>query len=80
MPAEYQRLLELVLQSSGQIRVSQLDEKDKTNIFAQLDFDVPSAARELFDKQLAAVGDVVSRNTTARRREKPRPIARWAIG
>lgn len=62
--AEYQRLLELVLQMSGQIRVSQLDEKDKTNIFAQLDFDVPTTKRELFDKQLAAVGDVVSRNTT----------------
>jgi hypothetical protein len=64
VPAEYQRLLELVLQTSGQIRVSQLDEKDKTNIFAQLDFDVPASKRELFDKQLAAVGDVVSRNTT----------------
>ncbi|MCI0684666.1 MAG: DUF4349 domain-containing protein [Gemmataceae bacterium] len=62
--AEYHRLLELVLQSSGQVRVSQLDEKDKTNIFAQLDFDVPSTKRELFDKQLPAVGDVVSRHTT----------------
>jgi Domain of unknown function (DUF4349)/Putative zinc-finger len=61
---EYHRLLDLVLQASGQVRVSQLDEKEKTNINAQLDFDVPSGKRELFDKQLAAIGDTVSRNTT----------------
>lgn len=61
---EYHRLLDLVLQASGQVRVSQLDEKEKTNINAQLDFDVPSGKRELFDKQLAAIGDIVSRNTT----------------
>lgn len=61
---EYHRLLDLVLQASGQVRVSQLNESDKNNIFAQLDFDVPSTKRELFDLQLPGLGDVVSKSTT----------------
>lgn len=64
VPAEYKKLLDGVAAAKGQVRVSQLDEKDKTNTFAQLDFDVPAPQRELFDKVLAGLGDVVSRNTT----------------
>lgn len=64
VPAEYKKLLDGVAAAKGQVRVSQLDEKDKVNTFAQLDFDVPAAQRELFDKVLAGLGDVVSRNTT----------------
>src|SRR5205807_10422381 len=61
VPAEYQKLLEGVAAAKGQVRVSQLDEKDKTNTSAQLDFDVPAAQRERFDKVLAGLGDVVAR-------------------
>ncbi|HZY89342.1 MAG TPA: DUF4349 domain-containing protein, partial [Gemmataceae bacterium] len=64
VPAEYKKLLAGVVAAKGQVRVSQLDEKDRTNTFAQLDFDVPATQRELFDKVLAGLGDVVSRNTT----------------
>jgi hypothetical protein len=64
VPGDYKKLLDGVTAAKGQVRVSQLDEKDKTNTFAQLDFDVPSTQRELFDKVLAGLGDVVSRNTT----------------
>jgi hypothetical protein len=64
VPAEYKKLLDGVAAARGQVRVSQLDEKDRTNTFAQLDFDVPATQRELFDKVLAGLGDVVSRNTT----------------
>ena len=64
VPAEYKKLLDGVVAAKGQVRVSQLDEKDRTNTFAQLDFDVPAPQRELFDKVLAGLGDVVSRNTT----------------
>ncbi|HEV3255947.1 MAG TPA: DUF4349 domain-containing protein, partial [Gemmataceae bacterium] len=64
VPAEYKKLLDGVAAAKGQVRVSQLDEKDRTNTFAQLDFDVPATQRELFDKVLAGLGDVVSRNTT----------------
>jgi Domain of unknown function (DUF4349) len=64
VPAEYKKLLDGVAAAKGQVRVSQLDEKNWTNTFAQLDFDVPATQRELFDKVLAGLGDVVSRNTT----------------
>ncbi len=64
VPAEYRKLLDAVAAAKGQVRVSQLDEKDRTNTFAQLDFDVPAPQRELFDKVVAGLGDVVSRNTT----------------
>jgi hypothetical protein len=64
VPAEYRKLLDGVAAAKGQVRVSQLDEKDRTNTFAQLDFDVPATQRELFDKVLAGLGELVSRNTT----------------
>jgi uncharacterized membrane protein YgcG len=64
VPAEYGKLLEAVSKAKGQIRVSQLDEKDKLNIYAQLDFDVPAAQREEIEKRLAELGDVITRNTT----------------
>ena len=64
VPAEYYKLLVEVKDAKGQVRVSQLDEKEKFNTFAQLDFDVPSTQRDLFDKVLKDLGDVVSRNTT----------------
>jgi hypothetical protein len=64
VPADYRKLLESVNAAKGQVRVSQLDEKDKFNIFAQLDFDVPTTQREQFDKMLDKLGDTVSKNTT----------------
>ncbi|GEM_PF-1073305 len=64
VPAEYRKLLESVDKAKGQIRVSQLDEKEKFNVFAQLDFDVPSKEREKLDQQLGNLGDTVARNTT----------------
>lgn len=64
VPAEYRKLLDGVSAAKGQVRVSQLDEKDRTNTFAQLDFDVPAGQRELFDKVVAGLGEIVSRNTT----------------
>ncbi len=64
VPADYGKMLEAVTKAMGQIRVSQLNEQEKLNIFAQLDFDVPSGQRAAIDKQLSALGDMVSKNTT----------------
>jgi hypothetical protein len=64
VPTEYGNLLDTVAQAKGQVRVSQLNEQDKLNNSAQLDFDVPAAQRAAVEKQLATLGEVVSRTTS----------------
>jgi hypothetical protein len=60
---DYRKLQEAVLRADGQVRAAQLSEQDLLNVSATLDFDVPTSQREAIDKQLAQLGDVLSRST-----------------
>ncbi len=64
VPADYAKLLELVNQTKSQVRKSELNEQEKLNVNAQLDFDVPADRRDAIEKLLADLGEVMSRNTT----------------
>ncbi len=62
--ADYRRLQDAVSVAKGQVRSSNLDEKDKLSISAQFEFDVPATARDTFDKLVNGLGDVLSKTTT----------------
>ena len=64
VPADYRKLQDAVNLAKGQVRSGNLDEKDKLNISAQFDFDVPSNARDTIDKLVAGLGDVLSKTTS----------------
>ncbi len=60
VPAGYRTLQEAVRNAKGRILNAQLNEQDKQNITAQLDFDVPRDNQPALDE----VGEVFSRNVT----------------
>ncbi len=64
VPGGYRKLQDLVAQVKGQVRAGQLNEQDKLNISANIDFDVPTTARDLVEKTLAEVGDAFSRTSS----------------
>ena len=62
VPAAYARLHDAIAKAKGQIADAKLNEQDKLNITAQLDFTVPSEEKAAIEKLLADLGSVLSRN------------------
>src|SRR5262249_20571954 len=60
----YAKLHEAVLQVvKGQIRDGKLDENDKTNVTAKLDFTIPTDQKPALDKLIAEVGPVLMKSS-----------------
>ncbi|MBI2808631.1 MAG: DUF4349 domain-containing protein [Planctomycetes bacterium] len=67
VPAAYGNLLDAIAKAKGQIRDGKLDEKDKFNVYAQIDFNVPTSAKATIDKLLETFGPLLERvNSRAR--------------
>ena len=64
VPAAYHSLQEAVAKAKGRVLNAQLNEQDRQNITAQLDFEVLRAEESAINAALAAAGDVFSRNAT----------------
>ena len=64
VPAGYRALLDAVNKAKGRVLNAQLNEQDKQNIFAQLDFDIRRADATAVEEVLAKLGDVYSRTAT----------------
>ena len=62
VPASYAKLQEAILKAKGQITNAQLNEQDKFNITATVDFTVPTDEKPTIDKVLAEFGTILSRN------------------
>jgi hypothetical protein len=61
VPAAYAKLLDEIAAHKGQVRDGKLNEQDKLNITALLDFNVPSSAKPEIDKVIADIGPVLER-------------------
>jgi hypothetical protein len=64
VPKGYRELQEAVAKAKGRMLNAQLNEQDKQNITAQLDFDVRRTDEATIDAVLAKIGDITSRNVT----------------
>jgi hypothetical protein len=64
VPTGYRALLDAVTKAKGRVLNAQLNEQDKQNIFAQLDFDIRRAEEAAVEDVLAKLGDVYSRTAT----------------
>jgi hypothetical protein len=64
VPAAYRAVQEAVAKAKGRILKAQLNEQDKQNITAQLDFDVRRSEEPAITKELESAGDIYSRNVT----------------
>jgi glycine cleavage system regulatory protein len=64
VPAGYRALQEAVEKARGRVISAQLNEQDKQNITAQLDFDIRRADEAAIDAAVSKVGDTVSRSVT----------------
>jgi hypothetical protein len=64
VPPAYQSLRETVLKAGGRIITGQLDEHDKQNISAQLDFEVKRTEEPGLRAAIDAAGDVIARQVT----------------
>jgi hypothetical protein len=62
--AGYQSLREAVAKARGRVITSRLDEQDRQNVTAQLDFEVRRADEPAVQSAVAAAGEVVARNVT----------------
>ncbi len=62
VPNNYAKLVEAIVKAKGQIRTAKLNEQDKLNITAHLDFSVPTTEKAGIDKLLGEVGPMLSRN------------------
>ncbi len=62
--AGYQALREAVGKARGRVITSRLDEQDRQNVTAQLDFEVRRADEPAAQSAVAAAGEVVARNVT----------------
>jgi hypothetical protein len=62
VPAAYRALQDGVAKVKGRVITAQLDENDRNNISAQLNFDVRRADEPAIQNALAAAGEIVSRN------------------
>jgi hypothetical protein len=69
VPAAYRALREAVAQAKGREVNAQLNEQDRLNVTAQLDFNVPRAAEKSVQAALSQFGEVLSRGVT-RKAEK----------
>ncbi|MBI3407351.1 MAG: hypothetical protein HY040_03215, partial [Planctomycetes bacterium] len=63
VPAAFRKLQDAVIQAKGQVRKSDLDQRDERKPLAELEFDVPADGRETIDKLLVDVAEVFSRTT-----------------
>jgi hypothetical protein len=62
VPAGYRKLQESVLNAKGRVLNSQLNEQDKQNVTAQLDFEIPRIDEAAVADTMSGIGDVYSRN------------------
>jgi hypothetical protein len=62
VPESFRKLREAVVKGQGQVHVGKLNEQDKFNTTAQLDFDVPAQDKPALDMLIAASGQVLSRS------------------
>src|SRR5262249_27649565 len=60
----YQALRDAIEKAHGRVLTAKLDEQDRQNIVAQLDFEVRRADEGAMQAALAAAGDVIARNVT----------------
>jgi hypothetical protein len=60
--AGYQSLREAIAKTRGRVLTSRLDEQDRQNVTAQLDFEVPRADEAALSAALASAGEMVARN------------------
>ncbi len=63
VPASYRKLKDAIEKVKGQIRKAHLDEQDKLDINAELDFNVAAADRKAIDDLIAEQGLVIKRAT-----------------
>ena len=61
VPGAYAKLLDEIAKVKGQVRDGKLNEQDKVNIHAMLDFNVPTADKAAIDKLLEAIGPTLER-------------------
>ena len=61
VPAAYAKLLDAITKAKGQVRDGKLNEQDKLNITATLDFNVPTSEKPAIDKVLFDIGPVLER-------------------
>jgi Domain of unknown function (DUF4349) len=64
VPAGYQNVREAVVKAHGRLLTSRLDEQDRRNVTAQIDFEVPRQDEAALSAALAAAGEIVSRNVS----------------
>ncbi len=62
VPGNYAKLVDAIVKAKGQIRTAKLNELDKLNITAQLDFSVQTTDKPAIDKLLGEIGTMLSRN------------------
>ena len=62
MPGSYAKLLETIAKIKGQLVDARLNEQDRLNISAQIDFSVPTDDKAGIEKLLVEVGTILSRN------------------
>ncbi len=61
VPGAYAKLLDKIAKVKGQVRDGKLNEQDKLNVHAQLDFNVPTAEKAGIDKLLDEIGPTLER-------------------
>ena len=77
VPVAFKTLHQAALAAKGTVRVTQLDEQNKQNITAQLDFDVPAAEQPAMEKLLEELGEVHSHDEPgAAQRDRDRQESR----
>jgi len=64
VPAGYRALREAVEQAQGRVVTAQLNEQDRQNVTALLDFEAPRVKERAIQEALAAAGEVLSRNVS----------------
>jgi hypothetical protein len=62
VPGNYAKLVDAVVKAKGQMSEAKLNETDKLNISAVLNFTVPIGEKPAFDKLIAEIGPMLSRN------------------
>src|SRR5262245_65470953 len=62
VPGNYAKLVDAVVRVKGQISEAKLNEQDKLNISAVLNFTVPIGEKQALDKMIAEIGPLLSRN------------------
>src|SRR5207302_344155 len=62
VPGSYAKLLDAITKAKGQLVDAKLNEADRFNITAQIDFSVPADEKPTIDKMLKQIGTILSRN------------------